>query len=180
MERKKTAIVYDFEQKLSNKEVMRLEVPLVNKMVKIGMDYDLSNSDNAVLQYRSTVINNPVVFRLTIALAVLDVIAIVVIVILLMKHRDPSIKYKARLNFILKEYADYLTETAITERAEDLMQTRSLRIEMVKTFEGMVTISNRASKEILYHEERPGEEAIFYILTDRTGYIYVMTTEDFK
>ena len=170
----------EFDEKINNNAVMKLEVPLTNKMVKVGMDYDLSNSADAVLQYRSTVINNPVIFNITIVLAVLDILAIVVIVLILIKQRDPSVKYDKRLKYLIREYREYLTETAITERAEDLMQTRSLRIEMVKTFEGLITIANRNNKEILFHEERPGEEAIFYILTDRTGYIYILRAIDMK
>ena len=41
-------------------------------------------------------------------------------------------------------------------------------------------IRDNLSKPILFHEERPGEEAIFYILADRVGYIYMMRVEDFK
>ena len=170
----------DFDKKISNKSVMSLEVPLTNKTLEISLDYDLSNNTDEILQYKAAIINNPVVFKITIVLAVLDIIAIVVVVLLIIKFRDPAIKYEKRLQKILKDYSRYITETVITERAEDLMRTLSLRIEIVKSFEGLMDIRDNLGKQILYHEERPGEEAIFYIITDRTGYIYMMRVSDFK
>ena len=83
------------------------------------------------------------------------------------------------MNKILRDYDRYISETVITERVEDMMKTRSLRIELIKTFEGLIDIRDNLGKPILFHEERPGEEAIFYIITDRVGYIYVMRKDDF-
>ena len=60
------------------------------------------------------------------------------------------------------------------------MKTRSLRIEVVKSFEGLIDIRDSLGKPILFHEERPGQEAVFYIIEDRIGYIYVMKASDFK
>jgi hypothetical protein len=160
--------------------VMTLEIPLANKTLQIELDYDVSNKTDAVLQYKSAVITNPVVFYFTVMLAVLDVIAIIVIVIFLIKMRDPEVKYQKRLERILKDYSRYITETAITQRAKDLMKTRSLRIELVKTFEGLMDIRDNLSQQILFHEERAGEEAIFYIITEKVGFVYIMKVEDFK
>ena len=107
-------------------------------------------------------------------------IVIAIVISLIIKYRDPSLKYQKELDKILREYKGYITETAITQRAEDLMKTKSLRIEIVTTFEGLMDIRDNLGKQILYHEERKGEEAIFYLITDKVGYIYVMRAEKTK
>ena len=102
------------------------------------------------------------------------------IIIWIIKNRDHNTLYKKKLDKILKDYERYISETVITERVEDMMKTRSLRIEVVKDFEGLIDIRDSLGKPILFHEERPGQEAVFYILSDRVGYIYVMRANDFK
>lgn len=166
-----------FDKVISDKSVMSLEIPLTTKTLQIALDYDLNNSTDEVLQYKSTIVNNPVVLKIAIFLAIVDIIAIVVVVILVNKYRDPKLKYQKDLDKILREYKGYITETAITQRAEDLMRTRSLRIEIVTSFEGLMDIRDNLGKQILYHEERKGEEAIFYLITDKVGYIYIMRAE---
>ena len=170
----------DYDKKITEMSVMTLEIPLAYKTLQISLNFELSNSTDAVLKYKATIIENKAVFYFTIGLAVLDVIAIVAVTIYIIKNRDAATRYQKRLEKILKDYSRYITETAITERAEDLIKTKSLRIEIIKTFEGLMDIRDNLCKPILFHEERPGEEAIFYILADRVGYIYMMRVEDFK
>lgn len=170
----------EFDKKISDKAAVSLKIPLTIRTVDIEMDYDLSNSVDEVLQYRSTAITNPTLFTIAVILAIIDVCAIVAIIVWIIINRDSETLYNRRLNKILKDYDRYISETIITERVEDMMKTRSLRIEIVKSFEGLIDIRDNLGKPILFHEERPGEEAIFYIITDRTGYIYVMRADDFK
>ena len=160
--------------------VMTLEIPLNNKTLEIGLDYDLSNSNDEILQYKSAVIENVFVFNFTILIAILDMILIIVILYFFIKNVDPSVKYERKLKKILSEYKRYITETVITQRAEDLMKTISLRIELVKSFDGLMDVRDTLGKQILYHEERPGEEAVFYIITEKIGYVYIMKVDDFK
>ena len=61
-----------------------------------------------------------------------------------------------------------------------MLKTRSLRIEVVKSFNALMDIRDSLNKPILYHEEKLGEEAVFYIISENIGYIYVMNVEDFK
>lgn len=170
----------EYDKMITEMSVMTLEIPLAYKTLQIALNYDLSNSTDEVLQYKEAVISNPIAFNITLALAVLDVIAIIVVVAYIIKTRDPGLKYRKRLERILKDYGKFITETVITQRAEDLLKTMSLRIEIVKSFEGLMDIRDNLSKQILFHEERPGEEAIFYIITERVGYIYIMRADDFK
>ncbi len=170
----------EFDKKISDKAVVSLKIPLTSRTVDIEMDYDLSNSVDEVLQYRTAVINNPTLFAIAIALAMIDVATIIAIVIWIIRHRDDQTLYNKKLDKILREYDRYICETVITERVEDMMKTRSLRIEIIKSFEDLVDIRDNLGKPILYHEERPGQEAVFYIITERVGYIYVMRADELR
>lgn len=170
----------EFEKKFEDRKVMSMTIPLTSKTVNIGMDYELSNSNDEVLQYRSTVINNKVLFVFSICLGILDIIAMAIVIVYIIMTRDDATIYKKRLDKILRDYSRYISETAITERVEDMMKTRSLRIEIIKSFADLLDVRDSLGKPILYHEERPGEEAIFYIITDRVGYIYVMRASEVK
>ena len=168
----------EFEKKITDKAVMTLKVPLNIKTVSIDLDYDVVNSTDEVLQYKSTIISNPVLFVIAIVLSVADLIAVIAIISWIIKHRDNATKYRKKLNKILRDNERVISETIITERVEDMMKTRSLRIEVIKDFQSLMDIRDNLDKPILYHEERPGEEAVFYIINDRVGYIYVMRAED--
>lgn len=167
-----------YDKVITDRTVMTLEIPLTSKTLQIALDYDLSNSTDEVLQYKSTIIKNPAILVTTIILAIIDVAVCALAIYLIIKYRDPKLKYQKQLDRILRDYKGYITETAITQRAEDLMKTRSLRIEIVTTFEGLMDIRDNLGKQILYHEERKGEEAIFYIITDKVGYIYTLNAKN--
>ncbi len=170
----------NFDKKLSDSAVVELSIPLTTKTTEIKLNYQLSNSQDQILQYKSTIINNPYLFGIAVTLGVIDLIAMISIIIWIIKNRDHNTLYKKKLDKILKDYERYISETVITERVEDMMKTRSLRIEVVKDFDGLIDIRDSLGKPILFHEERPGQEAVFYILSDRVGYIYVMRANDFK
>lgn len=167
-----------FDKKISDRAVMTMKVPLNVKAAGIDLDYDVSNSGDEVLQYQSTIISNPVLFCIALFLSILDLLGVIAIVSWIIKNRDNSTRYQKKLNKILRDNDKLISETIITERVEDMMKTRSLRIEVIKDFESLMDIRDNLDKPILYHEERPGEEAVFYIINDRVGYIYVMRVED--
>ena len=170
----------EFDKKISDKAAITLTIPLSMRTLEISMDYDLSNNYDETLQYRSTIINIPFLFYTCIVLAILDLIAMIVIIAWIILTRDANTLYKKKLAKILRDYDKYVSETVITQRVEDMMKTKSLRIEVVKSFQGLIDIRDNLGVPILYHEERPGQEAVFYIVTERIGYIYVMRAEDLK
>ena len=170
----------EFDKKISDKAAITLTIPLSMRTLEISMDYDLSNNYDETLQYRSTIINIPFLFYTCIVLGVLDLIAMIAIITWIILTRDANTLYKKKLAKILRDYDKYVSETVITQRVEDMMKTKSLRIEVVKSFQGLIDIRDNLGVPILYHEERPGQEAVFYIVTERIGYIYVMRAEDLK
>lgn len=169
----------NFDNKLNDKEVVSFSIPLTEKTASISPDYNMSNNADAVLQYKSVILKNRVLLFITLLFMIIDVVAIVYIIVWVIINRDAQTLYNRKLDRILKDYNRYISETVITERVEDMMVTRSLRIEVIKKFEDLLDIRDALNKPILYHEERPNEEAVFYILTERIGYIYVMRRDDF-
>lgn len=169
-----------FDKTISDNGVITLTIPLTTKTVDISMDYELSNNKNATLQQREAIINNKALFTAGIIFIIIDILAIIAIVIYIIFTRDEKENYRVTLNKILRENERYISETVITERVEDMLKTRSLRIEVVKSFNALMDIRDSLNKPILYHEEKLGEEAVFYIISEHIGYIYVMSVEDFK
>lgn len=170
----------EFENNLNDKEAITIKIPLSNKTVDINIDYNLSDSKDAILQYRSAAIKNPTLLYISIFFTVLDVVAVIAIIAWIIYNRDEKIIYSKKLKKILRDYDRYISETIITERVSDMMKTKSLRIVMVKNFEGLLDIRDSLNKPILYHEEIVGKEAVFYVLSESVGYIYVMRAKDFK
>lgn len=170
----------EFERPISEHGVITLNIPLTTKTVDISMDYELSNNKNATLQYSQAIITNKALFTGGVIFMILDVIGIVAMISYIVVTRDEKENYRVALNKILRDNERYISETVITERVEDMLKTRSLRIEVVKSFNALMDIRDSLNKPILYHEEKLGEEAVFYIISDRIGYIYIMSVEDFK
>ena len=169
-----------FDKAISDNGVIALNIPLTTKTVDISMDYELSNNKNATLQQREAIITNKTLFVGGIVFIIMDIIAIIGIVLYIIYTRDEKENYLVTLNKILRDNERYISETVITERVEDMLKTRSLRIEVVKSFNALMDIRDSLNKPILYHEEKLGEEAVFYIISENIGYIYVMNVEDFK
>lgn len=167
----------EFDKELKDKAVISLEIPLTNKTVDITMNYKLSNNVDEVFQYKSTMITNPYLFGITIILAILDVIGIVGVIIYIISNRDCKTIYAHKLKRILRDYDRYISETSNFKRSE---MDKDIRTEYVKTFDDLINIRDSIEKPILFHEERVGERAVFYIFDDKVAYIYVMKVYDMK
>ena len=168
----------EFANQLTNKEVVSYKIPLTEKTVDVEMDYKITNDADQVVQNKVAMISNKTLFTIVIVLMVVDVLAIGYVIYWVIVNRDNVTRYTLKLQKIKKDYSRYISETIITERVEDMMLTRSLRIELIKKFEDLLDIRDSLNKPILFHEERPNEEAIFYILTDRVGYLYIMRADE--
>lgn len=170
----------NFEKNITDQGVVKLEIPLLGDLNNIEMDYDLVNNNDAVLEYSTTRIHNPILFGIIIFLMILDIVMVIYIIVKVIKTRDASLLYQLKLNKIKKEYDKYLSETILTQRVEDLYKTKSLRIVLIKNFEGLLDIRDSLKKPILYNEEIPGVETIFYIISDNIVYLYVMHVNGFR
>lgn len=170
----------DFDKKIKDKSVVSLSIPLYTQTTDIEMTYDLTNNKNEVLQYHETIITNPILFYGCLVLAIIDVITIILVVSTIVHNRDPKAKYQAKLSSILRIYKEYMCETNITERREDMEKTKNFKVISLNSFDGMMEASDKLKKPILYHEERVGEETVFYLYDDQVCYIYTMKVEDFN
>lgn len=167
----------EFDKELKDKAVISLEIPLTNKTIDIAMDYELSNNVDEVFQYKSTMISNPVLFTISIILAILDIAGIIAIITYVISHRDCKTIYAHKLKRILRDYDSYISETSYFKR-NDLGD--NLRTEYVKSFDAIINIRDSIEKPILYHEEKVGERAIFYIIDENVVYMYVMRAVELK
>lgn len=167
----------EFDKELKDKAVISLEIPLTNKTIDITMDYELTNNVDEVFQYKSTMISNPVLFTVSVIFAVLDVAGIAAIIVYVISHRDCKTIYAHKLKRILRDYDRYISETNNFKRTDF---GNDLRTEYVKSFDAIINIRDSLEKPILYHEEKVGERAVFYIIDDKVVYIYVMRAFDMK
>lgn len=167
----------EFDKELNDKAVISLEIPLTNKTVDITMNYDLSNNVDEIFQYKSTIISNPFLFGFAIILALLDIAGIIAVIIHVKRNRTCKTIYAQKLKRILRDYDRYISETNNFKRNE---MEDDIRTEYVKSFEDIINIRDSIEKPILYHEEKPGERAVFYIFDDKVVYIYVMRAYDLK
>lgn len=170
----------NFSNSISDKGVVKLNVPLLEDVNSIEMDYDLVNNKDAILEYSSTKIRNIPLFLTILLLMISDIILTIVIVYKIIKDRDASTLYEMRLNKIKKEYDGYLIETVAADRLDELYKTRSLRVILVKKFDDLLDARDTLKKPILYNEEIPGKETIFYIIADNIAYLYVMHVNGFE
>lgn len=170
----------DFTKNITDKGVIKLNIPLLEDLNNIEMDYNLVNNNDAILEYSSTKIKNMVLFVITILLMLLDIGITIFVIVKILKERDASTLYEIKLNKIKKEYDRYLSETVLTQKIEDLYKTKSLRIILIKNFEDLLDIRDNLKKPILFNEEIPGVETIFYIISDNIVYLYVMHVNSFK
>ncbi len=158
--------------------VISLDIPLTKKNVDITMEYALANNKEEIAISDSLKISNVVLFVAAIVLFVLDGLAIATIIWSFIPKKDAHAIYTKKLKKILRDYEGYITETHITESAEDIIKTRSLRIELVKSIDDLINVRDSVEKPILFHEDKPGEEAIFYIMDEKVSYIYIMRARD--
>ena len=170
----------NFVQNINDKGVVKLNIPLLEDVNNIEMDYNLVNNNDAVLEYNSTKIKNIPIFLITIVLMILDIVITIIVLIKIIKKRDAATLYDLKLNKIKKEYDRYLSETVLTQRLDDIYKTKSLRIILIKSFEDLLDVRDNLKKPILFNEEIPGKETIFYIISDNIVYLYVMHINSFQ
>jgi len=165
---------------IGEKAVAKLEIPLTNKNTDITINSKLVNTTNDIKKTKSTIINYPVLFLFALIIGISDIIIAIAILIYTIKKCDIYTLYSLKLKKILKDYDRYISETAITESLSELLNNENTRVEIVKSFDNLINIRESIEKPILYHEEKPKEEALFYLIDDKTTYIYIMHAEDMK
>ena len=100
-------------------------------------------------------------------------------ILIIIKRRNAQAKYDVELKRIKKIYSDYICETNLTQRREDIEKTTSMKIISVKKFNGIIDVADKINKPILFHEE-DSRSSIFYIYDEKVCYIYRMNVKDFE
>jgi len=171
------SFVYD--KNTSNKSAILLSVPLANDTTEFTINYNLSNESDVILQHSEALITNKILLGLIIILAICDVIGMILTIVIIIKRRSAQARYDIELKRIKKTYGDYMCETNLTQKREDMEKTTSMKIISVKNFNGIVDAADKINKPILFHEE-DNKSSVFYIYDEKVCYIYYMNVKDFE
>ena len=170
---------FEYDKNTSNKSAILLSVPLASDTTEFTINYSLSNESDVILQHREAFITNKVFLGLIIILAICDLIGMALTILIIIKRRNAQAKYDVELKRIKKIYSDYICETNLTQRREDMEKTISMKIISVKNFTGIIDVADKINKPILFHEE-DSRSSIFYIYDEKVCYIYHMNVKDFE
>lgn len=168
-----------FENKLNDSAVVSFEIPLTTKTAEIKMNYDLTNNKNEVFEYGKTSIVHPILFVISILLALVTIAWVAFEIFRYVINKDSKVKYQERLKKIFNDYGSYISKKAMTSNTKEIMYTMSLRVEIVNTFDDLINVRDSIEKPILFYESIPGEQAVFYIIDTKVSYIYIMNAKDF-
>lgn len=170
----------EFSKKLTDNGVVKLEIPLMNSLSTVQFNYDLSNRDDALLEYSRTKVTNPVLFVVLALLILTDLGIIFYGLYLFIFEKDPVVLYRDKYTKIQKEYDRYISETIEHQSLNSLLSNKNQKVVFIKLFEDMLDIRDTIKMPILFFEEIPDHEAVFYILTDDVIYIYILSADSFK
>lgn len=137
----------------------------------------MSNNKDAVLQYKKGN-SKAIVLIVIVILSAIDIAFMVYVYLVQRNLKTPEELFEERLKNILTDYNRYISETKVVESIQSLVETRSLRIVLLKTFDGLIAVRDNVNKPILYQNEKT--RAVFYIISDNIGYIYIMKVSDFE
>ena len=170
---------FDYDKDTSNKSAILLSIPLASDTTEFTINYNLSNESDVILQHSEALITNKVLLVLIIILAVCDLIGMILTVIIIIKSRNAQAKYDVELKRIKKTYGDYMCETNLTQKIEEMEKTTSMKVISVKNINGLVDAVDKINKPILFHEE-DSKSSVFYVYDEKVCYIYHMSVKDFE
>lgn len=168
----------EFQKELNDSAVVSFEIPLTVNTTEIKMNYDLKNNVNEKFEYGKTSIIHPVLFVISLIVAIVDIIFLVWKLIVYTVNKDDKDKYQEKLKKIFRDYGPYISKKAMTANTKEIMYTVSLRIEVVDSFDDLINVRDSIEKPILFYEAIPGEQSVFYIIDTKVSYIYIMNAKD--
>jgi len=177
-ERRMERVEEEFQKELNDSAVVSFEIPLTVNTTEIKMNYDLKNNVNEKFEYGKTSIIHPVLFVISLIVAIVDIIFLVWELIVYTVNKDDKVKYQEKLKKIFRDYGPYISKKAMTANTKEIMYTVSLRIEVVDSFDDLINVRDSIEKPILFYEAIPGEQSVFYIIDTKVSYIYIMNAKD--
>lgn len=167
-----------FDESLKEAAVATLEIPLTDKGTDVTFNAIESNNTNEVRVDKEISIDNMPLFITSIILVIIGVTVIIVTIVLKNMSLTKEELYQSKLKRILRDYERYITETSGNVNIEKILKSKNLMIERVKSFDNLINVRDSVEKPILYHEDVPGETAVFYIVDDKTAFVYIMSIKD--
>ena len=101
----------------------------------------MSNNKDAVLQYKKGN-SKAIVLIVIVILSAIDIAFMVYVYLVQRNLKTPEELFEERLKNILTDYSRYISETKVVESIQSLVETRSLRIVLLKTLKKVILIQN--------------------------------------
>lgn len=148
-----------FEQSNENSYSTSLNIPLVRETLGIHLTSSVPESESKVLAY-SAAVNQNVFLYTSITAAVIDVLAILLLVVFLNITKNEDITYAARVKKLVSAYGSYI------QRMDGEFDDLGYQIINIKSFNEMLGIRDTIQSPILMTENKDETMTRFLIPTN--------------
>ena len=159
--------------KLDNSSVMNVSIPLSQRSIEIGLDYNDINSSSSVIKDKKVSISNIVKLLFSVILIILSLIMLVRAMRKMALLHNKKSDYDKFIEKILKEYDRLIAETTT------LMSFNEKEVIKVNKFTELLDIHDNLQLPIMYYSVVKHHSAYFYIAHDKTIYLYNVKETDF-
>lgn len=164
-----------FEEDNSGESVMSLTIPLTTNTVGIDISNNLINSENNIIQCKSTHSNNFVFMLLGIITILIDLTLIAYTIKYEIATRTAENIYEKELKKILNNYSSYI------QMIGNDFEFNDYQLLKVNTFTDMLEISDRIKQPILMKENNEKTGAYFVIPSNtKILYVYRLKVSDIQ
>ena len=162
-----------FEENAKNDYAVSLRIPLTSKTVNIKMTSSVPDGESKVLACQNG--ESRMLFKiLAIVFAVLDVLAIAVLIGFVYLTRNEDINYSIKVKKLFNSYRSYI------QQINNEFDTKGYQLLYVNTFNEMLGIRDTIQSPILMYENGDATCTQFLIPTNtKILYIYEIRVEDY-
>ena len=155
---------------LNNNRIMKLEIPLSEKAVEIGLDYKKINDTSEVVEKQDVFLKSVLVLIISIILIVLSLIIMIRLmrsISLLFTKKNQYDKY---IKKILREYDRLIAES------NSMISLEGKEIIRINKFQELLDIHDNLGLPIVYYEVAKHQKCYFYIC--HNDIVYINTVKD--
>jgi hypothetical protein len=161
----------EFSTPLVNKEVIKVEIPLLSTQVKAAMVNSINEKDSYKEHEASTLISKSSLF-VAISLWIVDIIFLLLVCSFIMKSTPKKSNYMRIRNNLLKEY-----DNVIVNSKND-PNFKGYNVINCASFQELLDAQKVLSKPIIYNEYIKNQKSMFIIINDKDVYRYILKEAD--
>lgn len=155
--------------------VVSINVPLTTKVSDVEITSNIPDTESKMLACLDESVNKDFFKWMTVICLVLDVAAIAVLVIFMMKTRNNYMNFTRKVGKLVSNYRSYI------QKIKGEMDLRNSKVIEVTAFTEMLEIRDTIQKPILMQEDADKTWAKFIIPADANlAYVFEMRMEDFE